>query len=290
MTTHLAPKRFLLLTAAWITIATSAAIAQTGAASPAAKPITFETISIRSVKSNITHGDNFTADGYSMRGITAFSLLTFYLENPGERIIGTPDWVMREQYDIEAKVADTDVAAWGKLDFKHRKLAIYALLGDRFKLVVHHEIRELPGYALVIAKNGPKLKEATPGDTYPKGFKGLGSEPLLGVLMETGPGVISAQAITMAQLAGSLGGPAGRPVIDKTGLTGKYDFTLKVDAPPATRGPAPVTAEPASAASEPSGPSIFTVLPEQLGLKLESGATVPVDYIIVDHIERPSEN
>jgi uncharacterized protein (TIGR03435 family) len=272
--------KLLSLALASTALATPAAIAQSST-TPQAKPILFETISIRPVKSDRVNGDNFTADGYSMRGITAWSLITFYEEHPSDRTDGVPDWAQHEQYDIKAKVADADVAAWGKLDFNHKKLAMYALLEDRFKVKVHREKRDFPGYALLIAKGGSKLKEATPGDLYPKGYKAaMRDGPFLGAEM-TGRGVATGQAASMADIANILQAFAPGPVVDKTGLTGKYDFTLKC-APPA-----PASSE--SEVSDPAECSIFTALQEQLGLKLEK-STVHIDYIVVDHIERPTEN
>jgi uncharacterized protein (TIGR03435 family) len=163
-------------------IAQAAAVQTAGATAAAAeaaaaKPILFEVVSIRPVKSNVSYGKWFTADGFSMHGLTARSLLSMYQTHPADRMIGVPDWAMHEQYDIEAKVADSDVAAWGKEPSQEKKLAMYALLEDRFKVVVHRETRQSPGFALVVAKGGPKFKEATPGDTYPNGFKGLGKGP-----------------------------------------------------------------------------------------------------------------
>jgi uncharacterized protein (TIGR03435 family) len=203
------------------------------------------------------------------------------MEHPSDRVDGVPDWAIHAQYNIEAKVADADVAAWGKLDFNHKKLAMYALLEDRFKLKVHRETRDFPGYALLIAKGRSKLKEAMPGDLYPGGYKAaMRDGPFLGAEM-TGRGIATGQAASMAEIANILQAFAPGPVVDKTGLTGKYDFTLKC-APPA-----PAFSEPEP--SDPAECSIFTALPEQLGLRLEK-ATVPIDYVVVDHIERPTEN
>jgi uncharacterized protein (TIGR03435 family) len=108
-------------------------------------------------------------------------------------------------------------------------------------------------------------------------------------MMETQRDVFSGQAVTMADVAAFLSMPAQKPVLDKTGLTGKYDLTLKAD-PPVASPPPSSAASGAAVASDPEGASIFTIVQEQLGLKLQSGATVPVDYIVIDHIERPTEN
>jgi len=252
----------------------------------AAKPITFEVASIRlHAPGTMSYGPGFTDDGLSLHGMSAFSMIFSFLG--ALRTEGIPQDMMREGYDIQAKVADEDVPAWKQLTRQQRNLAVQALLEDRFKLKFHRETRQMPGYSLIVAKSGPKFKESTPGDTYAKGFKGLGDQPLLGVMMGIAPGVTSGQAVSMAKVAEFLAMPAGRPVLDKTGLTGTYDLTLKLD-PPAP--PPPPSAEGQPAAPELSGASIFTVIQEQLGLKLESGATVPVEFLVVDHIERPSPN
>ena len=278
-------KRALLFAALPLILVTPIARAQANAP-PNPKPIKFEVASIRLHKpGTMSYGPGFTDDGVSLHGVGAYSLVYSFFD--AHRMEGLPDWG-RDAYDIQAKVADEDVAAWKQLSYKQKGLAVQALVEDRFKMKWHRETRQTPGYAMVVAKGGPKFKEATPGDQYPHGFKSLNDAPLLGILYETARGVYSAQAVTMAQLADSLQMHAGKPVMDKTGLTGKYDFTFKDEAQPAP--PSPASAAGDAVASEPAVASIFTVLQEQLGLKLEPGATVPVEYVVVDHIERPTEN
>jgi uncharacterized protein (TIGR03435 family) len=268
--------------------ATVAAHAQT-TTTPAipTKPITFEVVSIRQQKQPDVRacGPGFTDDGYIMHCARAFNLL-FSISN-GLRLEGIPPDLQKPDavYDIQAKLSEADIPAWKKLSRLQRIPTLQALLEDHFKLKFHRETRTFKGYALVIAKGGIKFKEATPDDKYEKGFKALGGEPLTGVMMGISRGVTSGQAITMDKVAEFLGLFAGSPVLDKTGLTGKYDLTLKVD----LTGPRPPVAD--GQASDPTGEvSIFTAVQEQLGLKLESGATVPVGYFVVDHFERPAEN
>jgi uncharacterized protein (TIGR03435 family) len=252
---------------------------------PDAKLITFEVVSIRPhAPGTMSYGPGFTDDGWTVHGVGLFSL--FYSNFGGLKTEGVPNWGS-DSYDIQAKVAEADIPAWKLLKFPQRNLAVQALLADRFKLKWHRETRPMPGYALVVAKGGPKFREATRGDTYVKGFKALDGAPLTGVMMGTSRGVFSGQAISMQKVADFLGGFAGRPVLDKTGLTGTYDLTLQFD--PLPPSPPPSAAGEA-AAPEPSGPSIFTVVQEQLGLKLESGTTVPVEFLVVDHMERPTAN
>ena len=167
------------------------------------------------------------------------------------------------------------------------------LLADRFKLKVHQETKELAIYALIVAKNGPKLHEAKPGDTYPNGLKGPDARSGAGMMFGGREG-LTAQGVPIANLVRHLSLQLGRTVIDKTGLAGKYDFTLKWT-PDEIRssmfkGPESGPPGPASTAfSDSSGPSLFTALEEQLGLKLESQKG-PVEIVVIDHVERPSEN
>jgi uncharacterized protein (TIGR03435 family) len=174
-----------------------------------------------------------------------------------------------------------------------RQRMLQALLAERFKLTVHRESKELPIYALVVAKDGPKLQEAKPGDTYPNGIKGPDGQPGAGMMMMGREG-LTAQGIPIANLVRHLSRVLGRKVVDKTGLTGKYDFTLKwtPDQSQSAMLRGPEGGQPgtgSAAAPEASEPSIFTALQEQLGLKLDSQKG-PVEILIIDHVEKPSEN
>ena len=157
-----------------------------------------------------------------------------------------------------------------------------ALLADRLKLKVHLETREMSIFALVVAKGGPKLMDYHAGDTVTP--PNPGAKPITGhVLAQFTPFYAVCQDVTMAELVNSLSGPnrAGRVVIDKTGLTGTYDFTLPI--------PVGLLPEQLQQAAEDAGvPSMFEGL-KQLGLQLVP-AKDPVRGIVVDHIERPPEN
>ncbi len=130
------------------------------------------------------------------------------------------------------------------------------MLADRFKLKAHRETKEMPVFELVMAKGGFKLKEADPNDTYPNGMKGLDGIGHAGAMM-IDHGKLTAQGIPMSALANNLTFQVHRIVIDKTGLTGKYDFTLQWS-PDEIHG---------ADAPEPAGPSIFTALPGTVGLE-----------------------
>ena len=161
---------------------------------------------------------------------------------------------------------------------------LQTLLADRFQLKAHRETRDLPVYYLVVTKDGPKLKQATTGDTYPNGVKeATGANT--GV-MRLARGQLTAHAVPISNILSALTQVTGRTVLDKTGLTGRYDVNLTwmPDEPVPTPG-SDGTAQTTSATSE-SAPSIFTAIQEQLGLKLESGKG-PVDCLIVDHVAPP---
>jgi uncharacterized protein (TIGR03435 family) len=205
------------------------------------------------------------------------------------RISGEPGWTS-DKFDVEAKMDEEAAAAFQKLpqdqQATQRQLMLQSLLADRCKIKVHHETKELRIYELVVAKGGFKLKEADPNNTYANGIKGPEGHPRAGLMMVQG-GTITGQAIPISRLAAQLAGLVHSQVVDKTGLAGKYDVTLKWTPDEGGR----VTMPGAGGTTPPddSGPSIFTAVQEQLGLKLVS-TKGPVDTIVIDHIERPSEN
>jgi len=204
-----------------------------------------------------------------------------------KQILGAPGWLSSERYDIEAKVSSSDTDALHDLSPDQRRLMLQPLLADRFQLKVHREMRELPVLALVIAKGGPKLHEAKPGDTYPNGIKGFEGQGGAG-MMHMGPGQLTAQGLDLSSVAKLLSEQLGLMVHDETGLAGKYDFTLQWSP---DRGAADAGQPPPdnSASTESAGTSVFTAIREQLGLKLES-RKAPVEVLVIDHVEAPSEN
>jgi uncharacterized protein (TIGR03435 family) len=234
---------------------------------------------------------NLPDDGYSATNILLTLLVASAYGIKQEQISGAPSWVESARYDIQAKVADSDVATLRRLSMGERESMLQPVLTDRFKLKVHRGQQELPVYELVIAKKGPKLKEAIPGDTYANGIKGPEGVARAG-MMSMIPGQLTGQAIPISNLARLLSRQLGLTIVDKTGLTGRYDIKLQWD-PDESRGPmfAGPTGGNQEAAPPPasSGPSIFTALREQLGLRLQS-TKGRVEILVIDHIERPSEN
>ena len=165
-----------------------------------------------------------------------------------------------------------------------------AALADRMKVAVHIESRDASVYNLVVAKNGPKFKEAQTTDTaalkerHPDGMAIPG-----GTMMSRGSdGELNFFGASMESLTQVLSSIAGRPVQDRTGLTGRYDFSVQIGLPPPPP-PGQQLAGPSVGAVDSTTSSIFTTVQEQLGLKLEP-AKGTVETLVIDHVERPSEN
>jgi uncharacterized protein (TIGR03435 family) len=294
-------KRLLLLVAGSMAVATpnllgQAIVAPGGPASPNAtedvKVPVFDVVSVKPNKSdNGMMRIMFKPDGYSATNVSVKLLIQTAYGIRQDLISGGPGWLESAGYDFDAKVAGPDVDALKKLTPEQRRSMLQPALADRFKLKVHTEIKQLPVYEIVLAKGGSKLKEATAGDTYANGIKGPDGVGR-GGMMRFGPGQLTAQAVPMTSLTNMLSQQLHRTVLDKTGLTGKYDLELNwtpdQGADPMFKGPEG-SPQRGDAAPDSSGPSIFTALQEQLGLKLQS-AKGPVETLVIDHVEMPSEN
>ena len=224
------------------------------------------------------------ADRFLAMNVTVKDLIDFaYTIDDDRQVVGLSGWMISKRYDIDAKVGDAEVAAMSKLPLSYNpyRFMQQALLADRFKLKVHFETRELPIYALVVAKGGPKLKasEIDPANrakTVKPAFLQAGSGKA------AGGGVTMSMLVEVLERQEEVGNPPdgrGRKVVDKTNLSGLYDWTLHW---------APWQ-DLSSELSDSKGPSLFTALQEQLGLKLEPTKGV-VEVVVIDHIELPSEN
>ena len=204
-------------------------------------------------------------------------LLQFAFGLPETRIVGGPDWLNTIKFDVEAKAdsaVDDRMRALSPSEGKLMKQKmVQALLAERFKLVDHEETRELPIYALVTAKGGPKLQDAKSN----------------GLTIDSWNSKIEVRGgnNTIELLAEELAKKVGRVVMDKTGIQGRYDITLTWTQDDVLSSGFGGTAGSAPAAD--SGPSIFAALQEQLGLKLESQKG-PVQVLVIDSIDMPSAN
>jgi uncharacterized protein (TIGR03435 family) len=260
---------------------------------------------------------------YTATNITLRMLINQAYQIQPFQLAGAPDWINADRFDIIAK-AEGDIVPGpnGPLP-----LMLRALLADRFKLAVHHETRELPIYALVKARSdgslGPQLNPSTvdcatargrggppplgvgpggpggpgpggPGGRGPGGpLFGPGGRPPCGQMI--GPANIAAGGASMAQLATLLSGRVNRIVVDRTGMTGNFDLDLnwtpdQMPQQPQQLSPGALPpGAPPLPPIDPNGPSIFTAVQEQLGLKLES-TKGPVDVVVIDRVEQPTED
>jgi len=257
---------------------------------------TFEVASVRINRTgdrtsfiNTEPGGRFIATNMPLR-----TLITSAYELRSFELIGAPDWTGAERFDIVARAArEFGPATPGRPD--PDKLMLRSLLADRFALRVHRETRELPIYALTPARAdgrlGPRIRRSQTGCAAwraavpaasgpPQPRAAVGERPPC--FMRSGYGTLVVNGYPIDELRGMLSSFVGRTVVDRTGLTGEWDldFTWTPDEPSRAATPPAV---------DPNGPSLFTALQEQLGLKLES-TKGPVEVLVVDRVERPSED
>ena len=218
-------------------------------------------------------GGHFVATAITVRDLLRLA----YRVQPYQ-MVGAPGWIMTNRYDIDAKAEGGPAPA--------QQVLLRALLKDRFKLELRNETREMPRFALTMARSdgrpGPQLKKSEfDCAAY---FAGPHEAPQPGrtptCAMRAGAGLLSGKAIGMSQLAPALSPIISRFTVDKTGLTGAFDLDMTWT---------PEQAASPGATSDATGPSIFTALQEQLGLKLvpEKG---PVEVAVITHLEPPAGN
>jgi len=234
---------------------------------PEAKPA-FE---VATIKRNVSGqgGSVGIEPGGRFRAVNAnvlFLIATMYRSPGGPRlfpsqIIGLPDWASDEKYDMTGKVSEQMAGQTAAVQFRNMAPMVQSLLEDRFKLALHHETREMPIYALVVTR--PNVMKPTTTDCRKEPDK---------CRIESTPGHYSAVAMNVNNLLIFFSSNVERVVIDRTGLQGSYDINVDwaVDA-------------------NSDKPSFFTAIQEQLGLKLDPDRG-PVDVLVIDHLERPSED
>jgi bla regulator protein blaR1 len=236
-------------------------------AQAAAPPLSFEMATVEPGGDGSRRMIQFVpGGGLRVTGATLKFLLAVAYNVLDVQISGGPAWINSDHFNIVAKSERgesesapddihkmTDAQMKTSVELIRQKLQ--ALLADRFQLTLHHESKEQPVYRLVIGKDGPKLQESL-------------SKQERHMMM--GRGELSGDGAPFEMLVSNLSSQLGRPVIDRTGLTGHYDFKLQW-------------------APDSNGPSIFTAIQEQLGLRLESERG-PVDILVIDRAEKPSEN
>jgi uncharacterized protein (TIGR03435 family) len=222
----------------------------------------FEVASVKTVYDNKTWAIRHVDTQLYRSQTNAMQLLTWAWKVRNFQISGAPAWLTEDRFEIQGTtghpVGDDRV-----------RLMLQSLLADRFRLKIHRETRELPVYVLVIGKSGSKLLKSN-GQPEP-GTRGI----------NINAGKLVARDGAMDALAEVLTTNLDRPVLDQTGLTGGYDFTLTWDQPGAATAADPT-------AWSPMGPAIFTPI-QSLGLKLEA-RKAPVEMLVIDSIDHPSEN
>jgi uncharacterized protein (TIGR03435 family) len=263
----------------------------------------FEVASVKPNKSGdgrvllgVQPGGRFTATNVTLRMLirNAYQLQDF-------QIAGGPGWLNDDHFDIVAKAPDGTPPPLppGSGQPSLIQLMMRALLADRFKLALHDETREMPIYALVLARNdgklGSQLQQSTADCSPGRGARGnapsgpppdfaAGTRPTCGIRI--GPGQMAGGGFPLAQLANTLAQFVQRVVVDRTGLTGNFDFDLSWTPDQLPQGQPPPGAPPLPPI-DPNGPSIFTAVQEQLGLKLES-TKGPVNVMVIDRAEPPT--
>ena len=253
-------------------------------------PPRFEVASIRPSNSadrrplfDVQPGGRFVARNVSVKRLIEWAYGIEHFQ-----ISGGPGWIGSDLFDIAAKPESS-------ADADKLMPMLQALLAERFQLVIRRESREMPVYALVVAKNGPKFKDASESDpnivdlSKRPDLAGRGGRARFTMIRR---GRLTAQGGNMTLLALQLSSFLGRTVVDKTGLTGTYD--LKLEWQPDENQVAMFQAMGVpegfgAPAADPSGPSLFAALEEQLGLRLDSQKG-PVETFVIEKIERPSEN
>ncbi len=218
--------------------------------------------------------------GVSASGITLKVLLQTAFDLAGFEVTGWPKWLFDEKFEILAKGGYI-----GEPSKEDTHLMMQALLADRFQLKYHYETKELPVYVLGVAKGGSKLQESRDADAgldifkQPDGSKGEGIRGSVPV------GKLTAQRADTDMLAAFFKGLTGREIINQTGLRGRYDFRMEWSSE-STPSQVPGVADPVP---DDPRPSIFTAVQQQLGLRLDASRG-PVQILVIDQVEKPSEN
>ena len=257
---------------------------------PYTPTLTFDVASIREKQRNgpmmVSFVDSPHSSTFHFTNVFGWQLITAAYGIEDYQLTGEPEWLMETIYEVNAKsdaAADEKLAKLtgteGRLEKQHMLQVLFA---DRLKLKVHWETRQGDVYNLVAAKGGPKLR-STGEPPSAQELKSWGDHPIP-PLYQRGDSRTefdyTAHACPMSDIVEMLTGQFGRPVIDKTGLTGKYDFVLKTHD---TKN-----SERKDDDTNPI-PTLQTAIEDQLGLKLES-AKGPIQVLVIDHIEKPSEN
>jgi len=236
-------------------------------------PAVFEVATIKPSEPD-RPGKLFTVRGRQVLTVntTVNDLVSFAYDLHARQITGGPDWMATEKYDVTGQPEAPGIPSQVQL-----RAMVRQLLTDRFKFAFHRDKQELSVFAIVLGNNGPKL---TKNETNPNGLPSL---------LFRGLGVLPAMNASMSDLANVMQSAVlDRPVVDKTGLPGRYDFTLTWTPDESQFAGLGVRVPPPSTDAN-APPGLFTAIQEQLGLKLDS-TKAPVEVFVVDRVERPSAN
>lgn len=255
-------------------------------AQSAAPDLSFEVASIKpdpNARDYIGHHIEIHSSGalYHATGVTADYLIKYAYGITDDQLSGGPDWINSDKYAIDAKIPDSTAAEWhkkydAKKQAEEMQFMMRSLLADRFQLKISQQMKELPVFALVIAKGGPKISPSkddgskSGSDGHNEGYVEINhvtDEPI-SILMD----ILSRQAEI-----------AGRKIVDETGLTGKYTYALKWtrERPPSDSDPSDLPVS--------SAPLLWDALQDQLGLQLKS-TKAAIDTVVIKHIEKPTPN
>jgi uncharacterized protein (TIGR03435 family) len=254
------------LTVAAVTFAASCVLAQTPAPVKPMAPDAHPSFAVATIKphdpASSRQGFDATGDRFIIRNQSVATLIMFAYSIHPRQIVDAPDSLFHDRYDIEG-TTDTP----GEPSLRQQQEMLQKLLADRFQLKFHREKRELSVYAIQIAKGGPKLKPAANPDAQPdQEGNGHGTEQTV--------------TYTSADMANFILGEQfylDRPLVDQTGLKGRYDFSIRY------------TYDEVHSTDPNAPPGLFTAVQEQLGLKIEA-TKAGVDVFVIDHVEPPSAN
>jgi uncharacterized protein (TIGR03435 family) len=263
-------------------------------------PLSFEIASVKPNKSG--EEERYIridprGDGLRVVNMQLRQLITFAYQIQSFQLEGGPDWIASDRFDILAK-SEREVPATGAFfgGQEPLRMMLRTLLADRFKMVMHKETKELPIFELVLARQdgrlGPELRPAVVDCAARAAAAKAGTPPASSgppgpgsCFMNMNPVSVRGGGVTLVMLANILVGPAQRLVIDRTGLTGNWD--LEVNYTPDPSQVPPGVELPSSI--DPNGPSLFTAIEEQLGLKLRP-ARGPVEVLVIDSVQQPTPN
>lgn len=226
-----------------------------------------------------TRGRTYTATNAPLRRVIAEALDLSFEQ---DRLVGGPAWLVSDRFDILATIPEGAGSQWQQM--------LQAMLADRFHLAVHRETRDAPMFALVLVRHdrrlGPRLRKASTDCTalraagMPIPTPAAGEEPICSSQVDDG---IRGRGQRIATLARMLTPFTGREVVDRTALSGEYDFDLKLPEENSGRRPG----APGLPAADAAAGGILTVIQDELGLKLES-IRAPAEFVVVDRVEHPA--